>query len=210
MNELLRELEDDLRQERIQSFWQRFGKSAVWVSIAIVVGTAAGVTWKHYKQGRNMERTHQLTAAMQALDAGNAKDAITGFDKLGGSASAQYGLAMLKKADAQKASGDDVGAEKTLQQLAGEKGDDLAVFADLAKLKLGSAKGGFGSQSPLYLSLAEAQAWALMAEGKTQEAADAFAFIKDDAKAPPSMRQRVTLALEYAAPEKNNFTAGRQ
>ena len=50
-DDLIREFEQDMRAERSQHFWQRFGKSMVWASVAIVAGTAGGVLWMRTGRG---------------------------------------------------------------------------------------------------------------------------------------------------------------
>ena len=43
MNELVREIEEDIRQERIDRLWRSFGKGMVGLSIAVILTTVAVV-----------------------------------------------------------------------------------------------------------------------------------------------------------------------
>ncbi|MCE2927642.1 MAG: tetratricopeptide repeat protein [Rickettsiales bacterium] len=204
MNELLREIEDDIRAERVQNFWSKFGRQAVWVSVAIVAGTAAGILWREWQQSKAASETNLLIAGSQKLDSGDYKGAIESFNKIPVSeSSARYAMSLLKKADAERASGDSAAAEKTLELLASMKrSSEVALFVDLARVSSADTSRPIDKDSPLALTLAEKKAWALAAEGKNDEAANYFGALYHDPKTSPSMRARVRLALQSMAPEK--------
>jgi len=202
MSELLREIQQDMRAERIQSMWKRFGKNMVWVSLAIVAGTAAGVIWKSYRESSAMTQTNLILVASRQADAGEYKAAIITYDKLSGSSS-HHAIALLGKAAAQEKDGDKDAAKKTLAQLAAMGNiSGTELFSDLAKLKLTQADAAIEANSPLHYSLIESKGWVLLDAGKKDEAADQFAALTRDEKTPASMQQRARLALEYIAPEK--------
>ncbi|MDX2113807.1 MAG: tetratricopeptide repeat protein [Alphaproteobacteria bacterium] len=204
MNELLREIEEDIRAERLQNFWSKFGKQAVWVSVAIVVGTAAGVIWREFQQDKAAKETSHLIAGNQKLEAGDYQAALEELSKIPASeTSARYAMSLLKKAEAERASGDHAAAEKTLATLAAmNRSPDVALFVDLARVSSADTSRPVDKDSPLALTLAEKKAWALVAENKKEEAAGYFAELYHDTKTPPSMRARVRLALQSMAPEK--------
>jgi len=204
MNELLREIEDDIRAEKIQNFWSKFGRQAVWVSVAIVAGTAAGILWREWQQSKAATETSYLIVGNQKLEAGDYQAAMEELSKIPASeTSARYAMSLLKIAEAQRASGDTQAAEQTLATLAAMKrNDDIALFVDLARVSAADTSKPVDQDSPLALTLTEKKAWALVAEDKKDEAASYFAKLYHDTKTPPSMRTRARLALQTMAPDK--------
>ena len=59
-DDLLKEFEEDMRRERSEAVWKSFGKYVVWLSIAIVLGTASGVSWRYWQKTEGMRQTSQL------------------------------------------------------------------------------------------------------------------------------------------------------
>lgn len=197
MSELFKEIEADMRAERMQSQGRKLARMALYISVAVVAGTAAGVVWKNYKESNHQAQTHLLMQASDALAKGDQAKADAAFAELS-KGSAQWGIAMLQKA--QKSDQD--AAAKIYKELAAETNDAVKPFADIAKLKLMAAGEAVeaGKDSPFALSLAEAKAWNLAGQGKNDEAAKLFAGIARDDKAPADMRQRATLAVQQLAP----------
>ncbi|MFW0777704.1 MAG: tetratricopeptide repeat protein [Rickettsiales bacterium] len=205
-DDLIREFEEDMRAQRSQDFMQRFGKSMVWASVAIVAGTAGGVLWKNYQHSNATQNTNLLISATHQVFDSNNEAAITTLSKMDNVDGPHYGLAMLRKAEAQRAAGDQEAAEKTLAELSRHTGD-AQLFADLAKLQLASADMKVEKDSPIAAALTEQKAWTLLAEGKKDEAASLFGELYHNKQTPASMQERVTLALQYMAPEKLEITS---
>jgi hypothetical protein len=207
MNELIREIEEDIRRENAQKLWMRFGKLMMAVSLAVILGTAAGVLWKEHKQSVAAVQTSQLMRGIDQFNAGDFKGAASAFDALtDDSSSPYYGMAMLRKAKAQAASGDNEGAARTYQILAKHNaGESDAAFVDLARLEAAStSEGVIDAQkgSPFYYTLAEWKAWKQIKLEKKDEALALFKTLAADEKTPASMRARAKLVLEHFAPEK--------
>jgi|GEM_PF-1901743 len=202
MNELVREIEEDIRSERLNRVWNSFGKLMVGVSVAVVLGTIGVVVMQDRSRTQAMEGTTQLIKGIDRINIEDYKGAIPVFDALAKqNGGAYYGLAMLRKAQAQEALSDRDGMNTTLRELA----QNDPVFGDLAKLlapvddskPIEPSKG-----SPFYYAHSEAKGWQLLRKGKKNEAVSTFvALYKDDA-IPGSMRQRLNEVLQHIAPEK--------
>src|SRR5688500_15726335 len=118
MNELLREIEDDIRRERFNHLWHRFGRIMVGVSIVVVLATIAVVIMQNQKQSAAMEKTAQFIRGIDRIRIEDYKGAITIFDELAADeTSPYYGLAMRQKAKAQAALGNNAEAMKTYESL---------------------------------------------------------------------------------------------
>jgi hypothetical protein len=206
MSELFRELEEDIRAERLQTLWVKFGRAMIWASVAVVFGTATGVMWNQYKKSDNAKNTGAVLAGMQALSADKTKEAIAAFDQLADKPnSPHYRIAMLYKARAQKDAGDAEAAAKTygaLAQAESSKGDQ--AFVDLAQLEssiLSSTQINPSKDSPFYYTLSEWKAWQLVKAGKKEEAAAIFTELAAADETPQSLRERAILAENYLKPQ---------
>jgi len=200
MNELLREIEEDIRRERIDKLWGRFGKLMVGMSIAIVLATVVIVIMQNARRTREEQQTAVFMRGMDRLGVADDKGAIAAFTQLtNDDSSSYYGMAMLRKAQAQKDSGDKDGAAKTYAALSAH--DD--AFGELAKM-LTNPDAPLNPQksSPFYESQSEWQGWQLVKQGKKDEAAKIFMALRDDENAPPSLRERMDVVLQHIAPEK--------
>ena len=136
MNELLREIQEDIRSENAEKLWKNFGQTAIRVSIAVVIGTVIAVAWNHYKKTTEMEATAQLMKGMEMLAAGDQKNVLQAFEVLNAKGNTVYGaIAMLQTARAQESLGQHDEAHKTYQALAAKSASgDNSAFIALAKL----------------------------------------------------------------------------
>lgn len=195
MSELLRELEEDLRNERLQKFWHSFGKAIIALSVVIVCLTAATVIWQNVARGRAMEKTSQLIKGSDRIRVEDYKGAVDAFAALDGE-DFYAAMAALRKAQAQAALGDGKAAEKAYAA-AGKSG----AFADLASLLAeGKSAGAPPADTPFLYSHREKNAWRLLKEGEKEQAAQEFSLLKENKEAPRSIRQRAAIMLDYLAP----------
>ena len=200
MSELLREIEDDIRREKFDQLWQHFGKIMVGVSVAVVLATIVVVMVQNHRQAVAMEQTGQFIKGLDRLKLEDYKGAIEAFAQISSDDhSPYYGIAMLRRAQAQSAGGDKDGAAKTYQALAAHNG----TFGELAKMQSADDKLiAPDKKSPFYYSQSEWKGWQLMQAGKKDEAVTQFLALRDDAEAPYSMRQRMQDAVQQLAPDK--------
>ena len=202
MSELFREIEEDIRRERYDKLWNSFGKVAVGVSVIVILVTIGVVIWQNHTQSAAMEKTGEFIKGIDRLNIEDYKGAIPVFDTLATDASSSYyGLALMRKAQAQNALSDHDGAYKTYKDLAAHD----AVFGELAKLKLpvegqDVPKPRIGA--PFYYAQSEMRAWQLLKAGARDNAIAQFLSIYRDKEAPFSMHARVTEALQYLAPDR--------
>jgi hypothetical protein len=202
MNELLREIEDDIRRERLDRLWQKFGRMMVYASIAAVVLTIVIVIIQSNREELAMEKTSQFIRGIDRTNVEDFKGAISIFEELASDTSSPYaGLALLQKAKAQQALGDKDGAIKTYQILA----ERDAALGGLAKLLLPSKDGKLvepDKASPFYRSQQEWLGWQLLEQGKKDEAVEIFWSLREDTQAPMPLRERMHEVLQHVAPQK--------
>ncbi len=201
MSELFREIEDDIKRERYEKLWHSFGKVMVGVSVIIILITIGIVIWQNHRQAKAMDKTSEFIKGIDRLNIEDYKGAIGVFDALSADpGSSYYGLALLRKAQAQNALSDHDGAYKTYKTLS----ENDPVFGELAKMMLPPENGDVTKPrlgAPFFYTQSEARGWQLLKLGKKDNAVAHFLSIYRDPKAPYSMHGRVTEALQYLAPE---------
>lgn len=57
---LLRDAEEALQQERLQAFWRQWGTTLIGMAVMLVIGTGAGAAWREWKKHGNEEQTALL------------------------------------------------------------------------------------------------------------------------------------------------------
>lgn len=205
MNDLLKEFEEDMRREKSQAIWKSFGKYVVWMSIAIVLGTALGVSWRYWRTSQNMDRTAELIKGEDLIQMGDFRKAAEVFGELAAKGNQEmYGIAMLSKAHAQDNAGDVQNAQTTYTELAKHTSSAVEPYAALAALSSapkGSVLPEVKKDEPFYYSREEWRGWQLADKGETAKAVEIFTALLDDGETPQSIRGRVTEALQLLAPE---------
>ncbi|HLO79045.1 MAG TPA: tetratricopeptide repeat protein, partial [Magnetospirillum sp.] len=104
---LIREVDDELRQERMQLLWKKHGNLAISAAVALVLGVAGWQGWNAWNMKQRSQSGGAFSAAMQSLQKGNKDEALTELGKVAADGTAGYKvLADLKLADVKLAAGD--------------------------------------------------------------------------------------------------------
>ena len=64
---LLREIDEDLKQERLFKLWKDYGNYAIVGVVAIVIGVAVFKGWQSYSLELRMEQGEAFAAAQEAV-----------------------------------------------------------------------------------------------------------------------------------------------
>ena len=207
MNDLIQEIEDDIRHERMQQLWHKVGKALIVISAVVVLATVVAVLLQNHRQSAAIAETSKFIKGLDRINVEDYKGAAEAFDTLTHDESTPYyGLAMLRKAQAQNLGGDHDGALKTYKTLA-ERGNahPNEAFGAFAKILTAGESDKLLEVtpiSPLYYAQSERKAWQLVAQDKNDDAASIFLSLSKDEQAPLSMRRRCLEALQYLAPSK--------
>ncbi|MEP6786666.1 MAG: tetratricopeptide repeat protein [Sphingomonadales bacterium] len=200
----LREVDEQVRLDTAQRFWQRWGKWVIALFVAALVALGAGLWWNSHQKSVAGVEGENLSLALDDLTENRPTKAEAGLKPLetsktpGYRASSQMALAamMLVKNDTKGAIAayDRIAADTSLGQpfrdAATIRGaaagfDTMKPEEIIAKLKpLAVAKG------PWFGSAGEMTAVAYMKLNKTREAGAMFAAIAKDESVPESIRQR--------------------
>lgn len=216
MADIFSEVDEDLRRDKYEELWKRYGKLFMAAAAAVVLVTAAYVGWQEYSKRARLEAGGAFAAAKSLTEEGRNADAAAAFAALAQDAVGEYAkIARLEEAAAVAATGDRAGAVALYDNLAAElSGGD--VFGELAALLAaqnvlddGDVAGARQRLEPLIgagkawrYSAMEMIALAALADGDAASARKGFKELTDDNKAPQGVRSRSAEMLAALGEEK--------
>ncbi len=77
MNELIHEVEESLRQERLQAMWREYGPYVIGGAVLAVLFTALSAGWRSHEYHINTSQTAAVIEALTAPEPAAALDKIT-------------------------------------------------------------------------------------------------------------------------------------
>jgi hypothetical protein len=211
MSDIFREVDEELRHDRMTALAKKYGGLAAGAALLIVVGTAGYVGWKHWQNKQRAAATAALENALTAAVAGG-EDGVKALTALAGSASGDMGgLARLAAAAALTRDGKPAEAAQIYDALAADQKApvwqrDLALLLSVGRqADTGDAAALSARLTPL---LAPANPWRFQARelagllaartGDRAKAQGYFQQLADDAQAPAGVRARAAdLAAHY-------------
>lgn len=208
MSDIFREVDEDLRRDRMEGLFKRYGGIALGAALLIIAGTAGYKVWQHQTETQREQETNALARAVSAAQ-DPAKGAGTLADYAKSAPADMAALARLNEAAALAAQNKRAEAIKIYDALAAATGV-AQPFRDLAVLL--SAQNQLESGDPAALQAAllpltadtspwrhsarEATALLAARAGDRARAHTLFQQLADDASAPAGVRSR---ARELAA-----------
>ena len=136
MVDLLDEIKDDIKQERVGKLWKRYGTIIVSLAIAIVVGTTGKVWWDDHKNTKEQAFALQYYQALRQIERGNFEQSQSSLAELSKSDTAGYSVfAAFTVAQQHIAQGNVDAALTSYRELANNDAAD-SVLKDLATLLL--------------------------------------------------------------------------
>ncbi|GLK80024.1 tetratricopeptide repeat protein [Methylopila turkensis] len=136
MTDIFHEVQEDLRRERLQRLWTRYGWLIVAVAV-LLVAAAGGWRGYEYWQARQAEAAgDRYQAAARLAEEGKADEAKAAFAELAANAPAGYqALARLREA-AEVVKSDPAAALKLYEAVANDSAAD-ALLRDAARVRAG-------------------------------------------------------------------------
>jgi hypothetical protein len=222
MSDIIREVDEELRRERLANIWKKHSGLILFAVFLIVAGTAGWRGYEYYA-GKQADAAAERFVAAQKLagDATKTDEAIKAFQAIAADAPSSYRLlarfsaaAELGQKDAKAgaaafdAIANDTSVEKLMREIASIRGAALVVdTADIAEMTKRLAP-ALADGSAFRHSASELMALAHLRAGNQAEAQKLFLLLAFDPETPPGMRnraQRLQAALfnnAPAAPEK--------
>jgi len=130
VSDIFREVEEDVRRERLEKLWKAYGTYAIAALALVFVGIAGWQFWQHHELA---ERQKVAGAFIAAQRISNPQSAASAFADLAKTAPKGYAqVARLSQAGAMLASGQRDGAIDLYKQIAK---DDSGLLGSVARLR---------------------------------------------------------------------------
>jgi hypothetical protein len=202
VSDIFREVEEEVRQERLQKWWKKYGDYVIAGVSAVVIVVAGWKLWQHYEQQQRQKASSQYEAALQMSAAGQNDLAGQAFAAIAKKAPSGYAvLSQLAQADELLASGRTNDAVALYMTLAAK---DKTGIGQVARMRAAWAQADALSTDALRTLLApindgksqwrfmaqELLAYRVYKDGKTDQALKEFKALAAATTAPATLRQR--------------------
>jgi len=203
---LIREVNDELREEQMMKLWHRYGAYVVGVAVVIVAIVAGYQGWKSYDVSTRSSEGDRFQSAVQMAQSGDTAGALAAVRTLADDASSGYGvLARFKQASLLYKQGDGAGAAQVYQQIARENVGNVALsgLANILGIMIEINAGGYDAKAlefrlstiaedghPYRHSARELLGVIALESGETDKANTAFSGLASDLTAPKGIRDR--------------------
>jgi hypothetical protein len=206
----IREVDEELRQDRAKALWQRYGAWIISGAIGVVLITGAVVFYQNWTQGRADASGDAFLQALALVEEGEDEAALAALAELESNGHGAYPiLARLRTATLQAGRGDIEAALAGFDAVAADSSTP-AVIRELARLRAAYLLVDHGSREdvasrvesltgdahPLRHSAREALGLAAWKAGDYDNAGSLFQQIVADASAPLNLRQRAGMMVE--------------
>lgn len=201
---LLREIDEELRQEHFSKLWTRYGKGIIGAAIILVVSVAGYKGWQAYDNSRRSELSERFSQAVATELGGDLSQAHQAYSALSADAGGGYEiLARFRMASVLSQQGDRAAAAAIYAALSDDSDVDRQ-YRDLAMLlqamnEMDTAEpaGIIARMAPLAVddnpwrfSAREVSALAAMRAGNKQQATDLLNQLIADTATPSGARDR--------------------
>lgn len=209
MSDIFNEVDEDLRRDRAQELWKKYGNYVMVLAVLVVAGTAAFVFWRDYERKQAEAGAAAYLAAVDQArgEAGaTAEQALAAVARDGRSGYAL--LARFQEAGLKGRNGDSAGAAAIYWAIASDSGAertlrDVATLLALLNAPEGAATPDqeralaalAASNSPWRHMAWEIAALADIRAGRLAQARANYTRIADDPDAPPGIRARAAEML---------------
>ncbi len=208
---MAREIDEELRRERLLQLWDKYGTYVVAAAVALVVGVIGYQYYQSRRAAANEAASIQYIIALRDLAFNKNAEAQKALEELAANAPAGYAaLARLRLAAAEHSAGHAEEAVAAYEEIAKDSGVD-PILADYAKLQVAMLKLDTASftdvknwltplssdRNPWRYSARELLGIAAYKAGRGPEARNYFQRLAADRLTPPGIieRSRIMIAL---------------
>jgi hypothetical protein len=207
--ELIQEIEEDLRRERALKLWKEYGKYAIAAAVAVVAATGGFVAWREYDRNQALAESNRFFEALGRAQTGDAQAAQLAFARI--AREGRPGFAILARLEdaALEAAGDRAAGAADFRAIAADAGvpPEIRALANVmaALAVVDSANREEVERSLASLSGADSQwrhlaleitAAAAARAGDAARARELYARIADDQAAPQGVRARAAEMIQ--------------
>jgi hypothetical protein len=208
LSDIFREVEEDVRRDRLEKFWKDNGLYVIALIAVVLLGVAGYKIWQRYETAQREKDSAAYAAALRITD---PKAAAQAFGDLAKTAGGGYAvLARMEQADHLLESGDKAGAVTLYKDIAASETGPLGA---VARVRAGWALADTASRGDLQTLLQPlldpASSWKPMADeilafrdyrdGKLLAASGEFGRLASDLNAPDALRSRARAFAAFLA-----------
>jgi len=144
VSDIFREVEEDVRRERLEKFWKVYGNYAILGVVLLFAGIAGWQFWQRHELAERQKVSDAFIAAQRIT---NPQASASAFSDLAKTAPKGYAqVARLSQAGAMMASGQSADAINLYKQIAK---DDSGLIGSVARLRAGWAMAESSSRGEL-------------------------------------------------------------
>ncbi len=206
----IREVNEEIRKDRAQALWDRFGPLALGLAVLIVLGTALYVAYDAWISNRANQSGDNFSQALALANEGKNDEALGALAALEKDGYGAYPiLARMRAATVLEAKGDFKGSVAGFDAVAADSAIPMSI-RDMANLRAALVLVDNGTYAEvatrvepltadtnaLRHSAREALGLAAWKEARAADALKLFDQIKDDQAAPRNLRERAILMAE--------------
>lgn len=205
MSDIFREVEEDVRRERLEKFWKRYGAWLIAAGILLLAGVGGWQLYKHQQKAARMRDSEAFAAAQRISD---PKNAATAFGDLAKSGTGGYGpVAKMAQAGALFASGQLKSAMDIYKEV-GKRDDQIGraallraawIIASTAPRKeLEDLLAPLNKDGDAWQPLArEVLAFSDFRAAKIRQAADGYRALVENERSPQALRARARAMMDF-------------
>ena len=131
----IREVNEDLRSDRMQFVWRRFGRLIIGFAVLVVLGTAGYVGYRYWATHQAGDNGDRFIAALALADQNKSDEALAALTAIEKDGKGMYPLlASMRAASLQAQKGDTAGAVAAFTAISKQSGVP-AVISDAARLR---------------------------------------------------------------------------
>lgn len=209
MADIFQEIEEDLRRERAEKLWKKYGGYVIGLALGAVLTVAAYQGWQWNAERQRLADGERFAAALEQVRPGAEADAADALSLVARESGAGYAiLARLRAASLRAEAGDAAGAIAVYDALAADDGVD-PLFRDLALLlsvmhQMDGTDGAAlierlaplaADDKPWRHSALELSGVLAFRSGDRDRAREIFTRLSDDATTPQGLRARAAEML---------------
>ncbi|MBL8697336.1 MAG: tetratricopeptide repeat protein [Alphaproteobacteria bacterium] len=210
MTDIFNEVDDDLRRDRAEQLWKRYGNYVIAAAAAIVVATAGWVWWTDYQRKQAAAEGEAFFAAAAKASGGDQDGAAAALTTLARDGKSGFApLALMYEAGLKARKGDAAGSAALYRAVAGDSKVDgdlrdaatlLGALVSVETAPAAEIDGALAritaAKSPWRFTAFEIAAVTALKAGNTARAKEFYARIADDPGAPGSLRARAAEMLQ--------------
>jgi len=210
VTDIFNEVDEDLRRDRAEQLWKRYGNHVIAAAAAIVIATAGWVWWSDYQRKQAADEGERFFAAASKANAGNPDEAASALAALGKDAKSGFApLAAMFEAGLKARKGDAAASAALYRGVAANTATDpdlrdaatlLAALVSVEGAPPAEVEAALGRMaatgSPWRFTAYEISAVAAIKAGNGAKAKELYARIADDPEAPGSLRARAAELLQ--------------